>query len=169
MLYTIGRINDDPTILPGIRLGALAFDSCDNPGYALQQAFYFVKGNPTLRQTKLTSIREVTRFVRKRFPPVGLIARGVKHSEQDYRCEDRSTPKFMNGGFDDVIAVLGAQSSSVTIQVKHRWTLKTTYTLKYATMLTSLEASLILLKFHDTCYTQTKSEKLNLYVGLQPF
>ncbi|XP_076278520.1 metabotropic glutamate receptor 6 [Lasioglossum baleicum] len=90
MLYTVERINNDPTMLPGIQLGALAFDTCDNPGYALEQAFYFVKG---------------------------LIARGNQYGEQEYRCEDRSAPKFMNGGFDDVIAMLGAQSSSVTIQV----------------------------------------------------
>lgn len=44
MLYTIERINEDPGILAGVRLGALAFDTCDNPTYALQQAFYFVKG-----------------------------------------------------------------------------------------------------------------------------
>ncbi|XP_076643046.1 LOW QUALITY PROTEIN: metabotropic glutamate receptor 6 [Halictus rubicundus] len=90
MLYTVARINNDPTMLPGIQLGALAFDTCDNPGYALEQAFYFVKG---------------------------LIARGNRYGEQEYRCEDRSAPKFMNGGFDQVIAMLGAQSSSVTIQV----------------------------------------------------
>ena len=45
MLYTIERVNQDPRILAGVRLGALAFDTCDNPTYALQQAFYFVKGN----------------------------------------------------------------------------------------------------------------------------
>nr|XP_033338555.1 metabotropic glutamate receptor 6-like isoform X1 [Megalopta genalis] len=90
MLYTVERINEDPEILPGIRLGALAFDTCDNPSYALEQAFYFVKGS---------------------------MARGNRHGEKEFRCEDRSAPRFMNGGFDDVIAVLGAQSSSVTIQV----------------------------------------------------
>ncbi|XP_076662884.1 metabotropic glutamate receptor 6 isoform X2 [Andrena cerasifolii] len=90
MLYTVGRINDDPTILPGIRLGALAFDTCDNPSYALERAFYFVKG---------------------------FIARGNQLAGGGYRCDDRTSPKFLNGGFDDVVAVLGAQSSSVTIQV----------------------------------------------------
>lgn len=44
MLYTIERINNDPKILPGVRLGTLAFDTCDNPSYALERAFYFVKG-----------------------------------------------------------------------------------------------------------------------------
>ncbi|KOC68808.1 Metabotropic glutamate receptor [Habropoda laboriosa] len=90
MLYTVGRINENPRILPGVRLGVLAFDTCDNPGYALERAFYFVKG---------------------------LIARGNRYGDEGYRCEDQSVPKFLNGGFDRVIAVLGAQSSSVTIQV----------------------------------------------------
>lgn len=35
----------------------------------------------------------------------------------NYRCEDQSVPKFLNSDFDHVIAVLGAESSSVTIQV----------------------------------------------------
>ncbi|XP_053971463.1 metabotropic glutamate receptor 6-like isoform X2 [Hylaeus volcanicus] len=91
MLYTIERVNDDRRILPGIRLGAVAFDTCDNPSYALEQAFYFVKGF-IARDNRLTDYSE-------------------------YRCNDRTAPKFMDGGFDDVVAVLGAQSSSVTIQV----------------------------------------------------
>ncbi|XP_043249724.1 metabotropic glutamate receptor 4-like [Colletes gigas] len=91
MLYTLGRVNDDQNILPGVRLGVLAFDTCDNPSYALEQAFYFVKG---------------------------FIARDNQlASSPEYLCNDGTVPKFMNGGFEDVVAVLGAQSSSVTIQV----------------------------------------------------
>lgn len=45
MLYTINQINRDPEILPGIRLGVIAFDTCDNPTYALEQALNFVKGS----------------------------------------------------------------------------------------------------------------------------
>ncbi|CAL7952540.1 unnamed protein product [Xylocopa violacea] len=90
MLYTVERINENAAILPGIRLGVLAFDTCDNPGYALQRAFYFVKG---------------------------FIARGNRFGEEGYRCGDRTVPTFLNGEFDRVVAVLGAQSSSVTIQV----------------------------------------------------
>ncbi|XP_076162365.1 metabotropic glutamate receptor 4 [Ptiloglossa arizonensis] len=87
MLYTLRRVNEDPRILPGIRLGALVFDTCDNPSRALERAFYFVKG---------------------------LIARD--HSDE-YRCADRTAAKFMDGGFEEVAAVLGPQSSSATIQV----------------------------------------------------
>ena len=44
MIYAVQKINDDPYILPGIKLGILAFDSCDNPNYSLEQTFKFVKG-----------------------------------------------------------------------------------------------------------------------------
>ena len=45
------------------------------------------------------------------------MARGNRFSEEGYRCEDRSVAKFLDGELDRVVAVLGAQSSSVTIQV----------------------------------------------------
>ncbi|XP_076387481.1 metabotropic glutamate receptor 6 isoform X2 [Megachile rotundata] len=92
MLYTVGRVNDDPRILPGVKLGVLAFDTCDNPGYALEGAFHFVKG-----------------FVAR--------SKEFGQGEAGYRCEDRSAPKYLDGEFDRVIAILGAQSSSVTIQI----------------------------------------------------
>ncbi|XP_076640477.1 metabotropic glutamate receptor 6 [Colletes latitarsis] len=112
MLYTLGRVNDDRNILPGIRLGVLAFDTCDNPSYALEQAFYFVKGNDDARCKQISIVPPC--------PPrfVGFIARDNRLAgSPEYLCNDRTVPKFMNGGFDDVVAVLGAQSSSVTIQV----------------------------------------------------
>jgi hypothetical protein len=45
MLYTLEQINKDPNLLPGIKLGMIAFDSCDSPVYGLEQALDFVKGN----------------------------------------------------------------------------------------------------------------------------
>ncbi|XP_046477673.1 metabotropic glutamate receptor 6 isoform X1 [Neodiprion pinetum] len=90
MLYTLQQINQDPDILPGIKLGALVFDSCDNPSHALKQALYFVKG---------------------------FIAHVNTYHQQEFHCLDGSAPKFLGGGFDKVVAVLAAQSSSVTIQV----------------------------------------------------
>lgn len=44
MLYTVGLVNRDPHLLPGIKLGLLAYDSCDNPTHALEQSLDFVKG-----------------------------------------------------------------------------------------------------------------------------
>ncbi|XP_015175379.1 PREDICTED: metabotropic glutamate receptor-like [Polistes dominula] len=90
MLYTLQQINQDPNILPGVRLGAVAFDSCDNPNYALEQALNFVKG---------------------------FIAHSNEFHVKEYECRDKSVPKFSKGGFDKIVAVLADQSSSVTIQV----------------------------------------------------
>jgi len=44
MLYALDRINEDPSILPGIRLGAHILDSCGSASYALNQSLEFVKG-----------------------------------------------------------------------------------------------------------------------------
>lgn len=45
VLYTLDKINKDNSILPGIKLGLLAFDSCDDVHYSLEQSLDFVKGN----------------------------------------------------------------------------------------------------------------------------
>jgi hypothetical protein len=47
----------------------------------------------------------------------GSIAHFSEFHEPEFQCKDGSTPKFRGGGFDRVVAVIGAQSSSVTIQV----------------------------------------------------
>ncbi|KAJ8688366.1 hypothetical protein QAD02_024161 [Eretmocerus hayati] len=90
MIYTVEQINRDPNILPGIRLGILAFDSCDNPNYALEQALNFVKG---------------------------FIAHINQYHKTEFECLDGSVPKYLDGTFDNVAAILAAQSSSVTLQV----------------------------------------------------
>ncbi|XP_034939514.1 metabotropic glutamate receptor 3-like [Chelonus insularis] len=90
MLYTVQQINQNPRLLPGIRLGVLAFDSCDNPTHALQQALNFVKG---------------------------FIAHINEYHEQEFQCSDGSVPRFEGEGFDKVVTVLAEQSSSVTLQV----------------------------------------------------
>ncbi|XP_057342026.1 metabotropic glutamate receptor 3-like isoform X2 [Microplitis mediator] len=87
MLFTVQQINQNPGILPGIKLGVLAFDSCDNPNYALQQALNFVKAHVN------------------------------EYHDQEFQCSDGSVPKFLGGGFDKVASVIAAQSSSVTLQV----------------------------------------------------
>ncbi|XP_071451567.1 metabotropic glutamate receptor 3-like [Hetaerina americana] len=89
-LYTIKQINSNDKILPGVDLGMIAFDSCDNAAFALEQSLDFVKG---------------------------FIAHFNEHHETEFQCLDGSTPKFRGGSFDQVVAVIGAQSSSVTIQV----------------------------------------------------
>lgn len=44
MLYTLDRINADPTILPNITLGAHILDDCDKDTYGLEIAVDFIKG-----------------------------------------------------------------------------------------------------------------------------
>lgn len=111
MLYTIERINKNPEILPGIQLGALAFDTCDNPTYALDHLFYFIKGKLSLVRLFMVSTSIHLKSI------LGLIVRSDRFGSINYRCEDQSVPKFLNSDFDHVVAVLGAESSSVTIQV----------------------------------------------------
>ena len=44
MLYTLDYINNDPDLLPGIKLGVLAKDDCDRDIYGLEQAVDFIRG-----------------------------------------------------------------------------------------------------------------------------
>jgi Receptor family ligand binding region len=44
LLFTVQQVNNDTKLLPGVRLGVAAFDSCDNPAHAMEQALHFVKG-----------------------------------------------------------------------------------------------------------------------------
>ncbi|GFY69286.1 metabotropic glutamate receptor 6 [Trichonephila inaurata madagascariensis] len=89
LLFTIKKINADPSILPGIQLGILALDSCDSATYALEQSLDFIKG---------------------------FIARNNAHHERQFRCSDGTVPTFREGSFDRVVGVIGGQSSSVSIQ-----------------------------------------------------
>ncbi|CAG2121708.1 unnamed protein product, partial [Medioppia subpectinata] len=43
LLFTIKKINAEKKLLPGIKLGVLAVDSCDSPAYALEQTMDFIK------------------------------------------------------------------------------------------------------------------------------
>lgn len=48
MLFAVKEINDKADFLPGIRLGVVAYDTCDSPTYALEQSLDFIKGSLTL-------------------------------------------------------------------------------------------------------------------------
>ncbi|XP_022250369.1 metabotropic glutamate receptor 3-like [Limulus polyphemus] len=89
LLYTLKKINEDPKLLPGVKLGVIALDSCDSTTYALEQSLDFIKG---------------------------FIARSNYHEEQ-FTCSDKSMPKFSNGNFDRIVGIIGGQSSSVSIQL----------------------------------------------------
>jgi metabotropic X receptor len=45
MLYTIDTINNLPSFLPSIKLGAQILDDCDKDTYGLEQAVDFIKGS----------------------------------------------------------------------------------------------------------------------------
>ncbi|XP_059490999.1 metabotropic glutamate receptor 2-like [Neocloeon triangulifer] len=92
MLFTVQQVNDDPDLLPGVRLGVAAFDSCDNPAYAMEQALHFVKGF--------------------------IAHNNAHHSEEpEYRCSDGKAPEYYDSNLERIVAVIGGQSSSVSIQV----------------------------------------------------
>ena len=44
LYYTLDKINADEKLLPNIKLGVIALDSCDNIVYALDQCLDFIKG-----------------------------------------------------------------------------------------------------------------------------
>ncbi|CAL8138072.1 unnamed protein product [Orchesella dallaii] len=100
LLYTIDKINRNDSLLPGIRLGVLALDTCDSNIYAMEQSMIFMKS---------------------------LISHYNEYHETEFQCSDGSAAKFRNGNFDRIVGVIGGQSSSVTIQVSSIFLLSTNF------------------------------------------
>lgn len=92
MLFIVDEINKNDDILPGVKLGILAFDTCDSPAYALEQSLDFIKG----------FIAHSNEF---------------HEDEKEFECADGSAPQYRGGSFDRVVALIGEQSSAVTIQM----------------------------------------------------
>ncbi|XP_054719019.1 metabotropic glutamate receptor 3-like [Uloborus diversus] len=90
LLFTVDKINSDNAILPGVKLGVLALDSCDSAAYALEQTLDFIKG---------------------------FVARNNAHNDRQFRCGDGTIPVYRDGSFDRVVGIIGGQSSSVSIQL----------------------------------------------------
>ena len=44
LLFTLDQINNDSQLLPGLKLGVVAHDSCDNIVHALDECLDFVTG-----------------------------------------------------------------------------------------------------------------------------
>ncbi|XP_066941461.1 metabotropic glutamate receptor 3-like isoform X1 [Macrobrachium rosenbergii] len=90
MLYTLDEINSNADFLPGIKLGALIMDSCNSPSIALDQSLGFIKG---------------------------FLAGQNQYHTSEFMCGDGSIPLFRGGKFDKVVGVIGAQQSSISVQM----------------------------------------------------
>ena len=89
MLYALDRVNADPTLLPGVRLGARLLDTCSRDTYALEQALSFVQA---------------------------LIRGRGDGDEAALRCPG-GVPPLHAAPPERVVAVVGASASSVSIMV----------------------------------------------------
>ena len=89
MLYALDRVNADPELLPGVRLGARLLDTCSRDTYALEQALSFVQA---------------------------LIRGRSDGDEAAVRCPG-GVPPMRAAPPERVVAVVGASASSVSIMV----------------------------------------------------
>lgn len=89
MLYALDRINADPELLPGVRLGARLLDTCSRDTYALEQALSFLQA---------------------------LIRGRSDGGEAAVRCPG-GIPPLRAAPPERVVAVVGASASSVSIMV----------------------------------------------------
>jgi hypothetical protein len=88
MLFTLDEINSKEDLLPGINLGALAVDSCDNPIHAADTALPLLKG-----------------FMRRE---VGFISEETKcggNRSDQWDCDD------------NIVGVIGPQTSAVSLEI----------------------------------------------------
>ena len=90
MLYSLDQINLDESVMPGIKLGAIAVDTCDNPIHAAEKALPLLKG-----------------YMRRK---VGFEAAGD--------CKERAARDVNSWACgDNIVGVLGAQTSAVSLEV----------------------------------------------------
>ncbi|KAM7333350.1 hypothetical protein ACRRTK_006670 [Alexandromys fortis] len=89
MLYALDRVNADPELLPGVRLGARLLDTCSRDTYALEQALSFVQA---------------------------LIRGRGDGNEASVLCPG-GVPPLRAAPPERVVAVVGASASSVSIMV----------------------------------------------------
>lgn len=87
-LYTVRKINEDHSILPGIKLGVLGLDGCDSSSHVLEVAMDFMDG---------------------------FIASNRKLRQQ-LQCGNGAELTY-NGNFSRLIGVVGGRSSRVSIQL----------------------------------------------------
>ncbi|QQP57591.1 Metabotropic glutamate receptor [Caligus rogercresseyi] len=93
MLFTLDNINEDESILKGVRLGAVAYDSCDDPIFASEQAVPFLEG-----------------FMSRKYEVESCEA----PSSGRPRNTSRDDPPWSS---DLVVGMIGPQTSAVSVQL----------------------------------------------------
>lgn len=88
MLYAVDRVNNDPDLLPNIRLGVHILDTCSRDTYALNQSLQFVRSS-------LNNLDASAAF----------------------ECADSSIPRTRKNAVGPVFGVIGGSYSSVSLQV----------------------------------------------------
>ena len=96
MLYTLDEINQSDKLLPGIKLGTTAFDSCDNPIHATEKAIPLLKGFMT-RKVHLSCNETIYETLR--------VKRNHHLSNDDWPCGD------------NIVGIIGPQTSAVSVQL----------------------------------------------------
>ena len=87
-LYTVRKINENDSILPGIKLGVLGLDGCDSSSHVLEVAMDFMDGFIASNQ----------------------------NLRQQLQCE-KGKDLIYNGNFSRLVGVVGGRSSRVSIQL----------------------------------------------------
>ncbi len=111
MLYAIDLINADPNLLPGIKLGARIFDTCDRDTIALERSIEFVSDHFLLNSENI-----VEDFV----CDAGIDAKKlISLAGSDIKMSGGYSPRKLRTKIQrrKVLGVIGAASSSVSVQV----------------------------------------------------
>ncbi len=105
MLFTLDKINADDKVLPGIKLGSIAVDTCDNPIHATEKSLPMLKG-----------------FMNRK---VGFEATGSCHRHHagghggrppHSVAEDHDAEDSWACG-DNIVGVIGPQTSAVSLEI----------------------------------------------------
>ncbi len=110
MLYAIDLINADPKLLPGIRLGTRIFDTCDRDTIALERSIEFVSDHFLLNSENI-----VDDFVCDAGTGVDTLVSLARNSSRSSGYSPRKLRSKIQRR--KVVGVIGAASSSVSVQV----------------------------------------------------
>uniref|UniRef100_A0A914DR92 G-protein coupled receptors family 3 profile domain-containing protein n=1 Tax=Acrobeloides nanus TaxID=290746 RepID=A0A914DR92_9BILA len=108
MLYALDMINAQTDFLRGYKLGALILDSCSNPAYALNQSLDFGALILDSCSNPAYALNQSLDFVRDMIGSTDA---------SEYQCLDGSSPMIRHTSKKNVVAVVGASYSSVTVQM----------------------------------------------------